>query len=77
VRAAESAADGHTNGVSALGLAVVKAQLLRARGEFREALDLLQTAADIADGEPAWLTRELTLAQARLVITMGRRAASH
>jgi LuxR family maltose regulon positive regulatory protein len=59
-------------GLAALGLAVVKSRLLRARGEFRGTLAAIRTAAAESDRGWAWLTRELTLSQARLLVATAR-----
>jgi LuxR family maltose regulon positive regulatory protein len=72
LRSAEPLCERDPKALPALGFAIVKSRLLRARGEFRGALDLLRTAAAAADGRPAWLIRELTLGQARLLLAAGR-----
>src|SRR5205085_42188 len=50
----------------------VKSRLLRARGEFRGALDVLRTAATAAGRGPGWLRRELALSRTRLLLAAGR-----
>jgi LuxR family transcriptional regulator, maltose regulon positive regulatory protein len=72
VRTAEPMCAADRTGLPALALAVVKSRLLRARGEFRGALDVLRTAATGADRGPAWLSREITLSRARLLLAAGR-----
>ncbi|MFB9356607.1 LuxR C-terminal-related transcriptional regulator [Actinoplanes nipponensis] len=51
-------------------MALVKSRRLQARGELRGAAKLLEDAD--AGTAPFWLTREIVLARARLLITVGR-----
>ncbi|WP_255627020.1 LuxR C-terminal-related transcriptional regulator [Jidongwangia harbinensis] len=54
-------------------IALVKARRLQARGELRGAAELLDEA-ERTDGRrrPRWLARDIVLARARLMITVGR-----
>ncbi|OLB79986.1 MAG: hypothetical protein AUI14_08760 [Actinobacteria bacterium 13_2_20CM_2_71_6] len=61
-----------TSGLAAPGLAVVRSRLLRARGEFRGALEAIRTASAGSDCGSVWLARELTLSQARLLVATAR-----
>jgi len=72
VRTAEPMCAADRTGLPALALAVVKSRLLRARGEFRGALDVLRTAATAAGRGPGWLRRELALSRTRLLLAAGR-----
>jgi LuxR family maltose regulon positive regulatory protein len=72
IRAAEPMCGAESDGLPAAGFAVVKARLLRARGEFRGALELLHTTARDGRTPPAWLAREMILARARLLVAAGR-----
>ncbi|GAA3388300.1 LuxR C-terminal-related transcriptional regulator [Cryptosporangium minutisporangium] len=54
------------------GAALVRARLLRARGELREARAALDVSA--GDPPPLWLERELALNRARLAIAAGQPA---
>ncbi len=78
LRAAEPMCGFDADGWAAGGFALVKSRLLRARGEMRGALQALQAAGPTAGGDPrpVWLAREITLAQARLLIATGRSAAA-
>jgi LuxR family transcriptional regulator, maltose regulon positive regulatory protein len=72
VRTAEPMCERNPGGLAALGLAVVKSRLLRARGEFRGALEVLSRATAVPESTPVWLARELALCRARLFVASGR-----
>lgn len=73
LRAAEPTRGPVPGGLSEAAFAVVKSRLLRARGEFRGALKLLQEAGGSPGvrSQPEWLEREIMLGQARILIASG------
>ncbi|HYN94483.1 MAG TPA: LuxR C-terminal-related transcriptional regulator, partial [Pilimelia sp.] len=75
LRAAEHLCRGRAGGLAETGLALVRARLLRARGEVRKAL---QTVQQLDSGEarpmPDWLAREVALTRARTLIAGGQPA---
>jgi LuxR family maltose regulon positive regulatory protein len=54
--------------------ALIRSRRLQARGELRGALTALGDAGHVPGGlaAPSWLTRQVTLTQARLLVTMSR-----
>jgi len=69
LRAAEASCGSYPTGLAEAGSAVVKSRLLRARGEFRGALAVLQ---DISGHTvPAWVEREIALSRARILTATG------
>ena len=70
LRAAESQCGSRPAGLLEAGFAMVKARLLRARGEFRAALAVLQDVS--GEALPVWAEREITLSRARILTAGGR-----
>jgi LuxR family maltose regulon positive regulatory protein len=69
LRAAEPLCEPAAAGLPEAGYALVKSRLLRARGEFRAALAVLQDISD--DPLPAWVHREIALSRARILTATG------
>jgi len=69
LRAAEGLTGGGTAGLPEAGFALVKSRLLRARGEFRAALTVLQEVSGGA--APVWVEREIALSRARILTATG------
>ncbi|MBB2941294.1 LuxR family maltose regulon positive regulatory protein [Actinoplanes lutulentus] len=73
LRAAQPLCGPDSGAPAMLGYAVVRARRLHTRGELRAAVNTLR-AAEVAAAEmtaPRWLTREVLLGQARLLIAGG------
>ncbi len=63
-----------SDGLVLAAFALVKSRRLQAGGELRGALAALDQVATAADGPepPEWLARDVVVARARLLVTMGR-----
>ncbi|WP_275410892.1 LuxR C-terminal-related transcriptional regulator [Paractinoplanes rishiriensis] len=74
LRAADPRRIRPADGMIHAAFALIRSRRLQARGELRSALVALDDSAPAPGGlpAPAWLVRQLTLAQARLLIVMGR-----
>ncbi|GIM95947.1 LuxR C-terminal-related transcriptional regulator [Paractinoplanes toevensis] len=74
LRAADPRRIPPADGMIHAAFALIRSRRLQARGELRSALTALGDAAPAPGGlaAPAWLTRQLTLTRARLLIIMGR-----
>ncbi|WP_433788904.1 LuxR C-terminal-related transcriptional regulator [Actinoplanes sp. CA-252034] len=72
LRAVQSMCGTGATGPAPAGFALVRARRLQTRGELRQAIGVLE-ASDAADsGAPRWLTREVRLVRARLLMLAGR-----
>ncbi len=69
LRAAEPLCGSRPAGLPEAGFALVKARLLRARGEFRATLAVLQDVS--GDALPVWVEREIALSRARILTATG------
>jgi LuxR family maltose regulon positive regulatory protein len=74
LRAADPRRYPSDDGLVTAAFALVKSRRLQARGELRGALTVLEEAeaATGGTGPPEWLTREVTVTRARLMITTGQ-----
>ncbi len=74
LRAADPRRIGPSDGLIHATFALVRSRRLQARGELRSALAALGEAATTPGGlsAPVWLTRQLALSKARLMIVMGQ-----
>ncbi|MDI6105246.1 LuxR C-terminal-related transcriptional regulator [Actinoplanes sp. NEAU-A12] len=72
LRAAQPLCGPGVTGPAPTGFALVRARRLQTRGELRQAVDVLAAAGENSDGAPRWLTGEIRLNQARLLIAAGR-----
>jgi LuxR family maltose regulon positive regulatory protein len=70
LRAADPPCGHHAGGLVEAAYAIVKSRLLRARGEFRGALNSLRIA-NVPPGMPQWLAREVATSRARVLIASG------
>jgi len=76
LRAAEAIGDTGEDALATAAFALVRSRLLGGRGELRGAVRALDTVQARRDGRapPPWLDQEIGLANARLVVAMGRPA---
>jgi LuxR family maltose regulon positive regulatory protein len=74
LRAADPRRIRPADGMIHAAFALIRSRRLQARGELRGALTALADGGHVPGGQaaPTWLTRQLTLTQARLLVTMGR-----
>jgi LuxR family maltose regulon positive regulatory protein len=59
-------------GPAPAAFALVRARRLQTRGELRQAIGVLAAAEEADSGAPRWLTREVRLVRARLLLLAGR-----
>ena len=74
LRAADPRRIRPVDGMVHAAFALVRSRRLQARGELRGALTALGDAGHVPGGlaAPSWLSRQVTLTQARLLVTMSR-----
>ncbi|MFF5295890.1 LuxR C-terminal-related transcriptional regulator [Paractinoplanes globisporus] len=74
LRAADPRRIRPADGMIHAAFALIRSRRLQARGELRGALTALGDAGHVPGGlaAPCWLTRQVTLTQARLLVTMSR-----
>ncbi|WP_433383955.1 LuxR C-terminal-related transcriptional regulator [Actinoplanes sp. CA-142083] len=74
LRAADPRRIRPADGMVHAAFALIRSRRLQARGELRGALTALADGGHVPGGQaaPSWLTRQLALTQARLLVTMSR-----
>jgi LuxR family maltose regulon positive regulatory protein len=72
LRAVQPMCGTGTTGPAPAGFALVRARRLQTRGELRQAIGVLAAAEEADNGAPRWLTREVRLVRARLLLLAGR-----
>jgi LuxR family maltose regulon positive regulatory protein len=74
LRAADPRRIRPADGMIHAAFALIRSRRLQARGELRGALTALADAGHVPGGQaaPSWLTRQLALTRARLLVTMNR-----
>ncbi|GAA4941675.1 LuxR C-terminal-related transcriptional regulator [Actinoplanes utahensis] len=74
LRAAQPHCGPNATGPAPAAFALVRSRRLQTRGELRQAGTVLAAAAENGDAAPRWLSREIRLSRARLLIAAGRPA---
>ncbi|MFC4068730.1 LuxR C-terminal-related transcriptional regulator, partial [Actinoplanes subglobosus] len=72
LRAVQPMCGNGTTGPAPAGFALVRARRLQTRGELRQAIGVLAAVEEADNGAPRWLTREVRLVRARLLMVAGR-----
>jgi LuxR family maltose regulon positive regulatory protein len=72
LRAVQPLCGTGATGPAPAGFALVRARRLQTRGELRQAIGVLASAEEADNGAPRWLTREIRLNRARLLLVAGR-----
>ncbi|MEU4159063.1 LuxR C-terminal-related transcriptional regulator [Actinoplanes sp. NPDC026670] len=72
LRAVQPMVGNGVTGPAPAGFALVRARRLQTRGELRQAIGVLTAAEEADSGAPCWLTREIRLVRARLMLLAGR-----
>ncbi|GIF40298.1 LuxR C-terminal-related transcriptional regulator [Actinoplanes xinjiangensis] len=72
LRAVQPMCGAGVTGPAPAGFALVRARRLQTRGELRQAIGVLASAEEADSAAPRWLSRELRLVRARLLLLAGR-----